>query len=262
MYNNDSLLVAKIGGNVIENPQMLDEFIESFSKIKQPKIIIHGGGKSATQLAKKLDIETRMIEGRRVTSKAMIDIVTMTYSGKINKTIVAKLQAKGVNALGLSGADANCIEAVKRPSQPVDYGYVGDITSVNGKQIYQFLDMGITPVFCALSHDKNGQLLNTNADTIASNIARRMTGFFRSTELFYCFELKGVLRDIKDKDSVIENINYSEYNLLKQEGIITDGMLPKLQNCFEALKDNVSRIHIANLEFLKNQQTLHTTLTL
>ncbi|GAA4272546.1 acetylglutamate kinase [Aquimarina gracilis] len=257
----EKLLVAKIGGNIIEDQDSLDSFLEGFSRIKEPKILIHGGGKSATQLASKLGVKTEMIDGRRITSAENLDIVVMTYAGLLNKKIVSGLQKCGSNALGLTGADANVILAEKRPVQFVDYGYVGDVIMVNADAIQGFLNMGIVPVFCAVTHDANGQLFNTNADTIASEIASAMSKNYE-VSLFYCFELKGVLEDINDKDSVIEHIDLEKYSQLRDAEVIADGMLPKLQNCFDALQKNVSKVHIANADFIKNNQTKHTTLSL
>ncbi len=257
----EKLLVTKIGGNIIENQDALNDFLSNFSKIKEPKILIHGGGKSATQLASQLGVKTEMIDGRRITSAENLDIVVMTYAGSLNKKIVSGLQKNGSNALGLTGADANVILAKKRPVQFIDYGYVGDITKVNTEMVKGFLDLGIVPVFCAVTHDANGQLLNTNADTIASEIAAAMSKDYE-VSLFYCFELNGVLEDINDKDSVIEHINLEKYTELREAEIIADGMLPKLQNCFDALQKNVNKVHIANAEFIKDSQTKHTTLSL
>ncbi len=255
------LLVAKIGGNIIEDEKALASFLKDFAKIKEPKILVHGGGKSATQLASKLGVKTEMIDGRRITTAENLDIVVMTYAGLLNKTIVSGLQKYGCNALGFTGADANVILAEKRPVQFVDYGYVGDVTKVNTKTIKGILELGITPVFCAVTHDANGQLFNTNADTIASEIASAM-GKEYEVSLFYCFELKGVLENINDKDSVIEHIDLEKYTQLIDAKVIADGMLPKLQNCFDALQKNVSKVHIANAEFIKDNQTKHTTLSL
>ncbi|MBQ0734174.1 acetylglutamate kinase [Aquimarina celericrescens] len=255
------LLVAKIGGNIIENQDSLNSFLSDFAKIKQPKILVHGGGKSATNLAMRLGVRTEMIDGRRITSVENLEIVVKTYAGLLNKKIVASLQKHNCNALGLTGSDANVILAEKRPVQFIDYGYVGDVINVNADTIKEFLELGITPVFCAVTHDGNGQLLNTNADTIASEIASAM-GDHYEVSLFYCFELKGVLEDIGDKDSVIEHINLEKYNKLIEAKIIADGMLPKLQNCFDALQKKVSEVHIANAEFIKDQTTKHTTLSL
>ncbi|KAA1244397.1 acetylglutamate kinase [Aquimarina sp. RZ0] len=255
------LLVAKIGGNIIENEEALRSFLEDFSKVENPKILIHGGGKSATKLASRLGVKTEMIDGRRITSTENLDIVVMTYAGLLNKTIVSGLQKYHCNALGLTGADANVITADKRPVQFVDYGYVGDVTKVNNRTIKGFLELGITPVFCAVTHDQQGQLFNTNADTIASEVASAM-GELYDVSLFYCFELKGVLENIEDKNSVIEHINLEKYSALIDAGIIADGMLPKIQNCFDALQKNVSKVHIANAEFIKDTTTKHTTLSL
>ncbi len=255
------LLVAKIGGNIIEDEKALASFMEDFSKVEGPKILVHGGGKSATHLASKLGVKTEMIDGRRITSAENLNIVIMTYAGLVNKTIVSGLQKYTCNALGLTGADANVILAEKRPVQCIDYGYVGDVVKVNRVTIKAFLDQGITPVFCAVTHDANGQLFNTNADTIASEIASAMSSDYK-VSLFYCFELKGVLEDIEDKDSVIEHIDLEKYTELRNADIIADGMLPKLQNCFDALQKNVSKVHIANAEFIKDNNTKHTTLSL
>jgi len=259
--SRQKLLVAKIGGNVIEDEVALSSFLENFAKVKGPKILVHGGGKSATKLATKLGVKTEMIDGRRITSAENLDIVVMTYAGLINKTVVSGLQNYQCNALGLTGADANVIKATKRPVQFVDYGYVGDVTGVNEKVVHGFLELGLTPVFCAVTHNSKGQLFNTNADTIASSIASAM-GKLYDVSLFYCFELKGVLENIEDKDSVIETINLDRYSELIDAQIISDGMLPKLQNCFDALQNNVAEVHIANADFIKDQNTKHTTLTL
>ncbi|WP_299256457.1 acetylglutamate kinase [uncultured Aquimarina sp.] len=255
------LLVAKIGGNIIEDERALDSFLKDFAKIDDPKILIHGGGKSATKLASKLGVKTEMIDGRRITSAENLEIVVMTYAGLLNKTIVSGLQRYNCNALGLTGADANVIVADKRPAQFVDYGYVGDVTTVNGNIIRSFLDMQITPIFCAVTHDGNGQLFNTNADTIASEIASAM-GIHYDVSLFYCFELKGVLENIEDKDSVIEYIDLEKYTELRDAEAISDGMLPKLKNCFDALQKDVSKVHIANADFIKDNTIKHTTLSL
>ncbi len=257
----EKLLVAKIGGNIIEDEKALAKFLEDFSKVEGPKILVHGGGKSATQLASKLGVKTEMIDGRRITSAENLDIVVMTYAGLLNKILVAGLQKHNCNALGLTGADANVIVAEKRPVQFIDYGYVGDIIHVNNNIIQAFLNQEITPVFCAVTHDTNGQLLNTNADTIASEIAAAMSVDYE-VSLFYCFELKGVLENIDDKDSVIEHINLEKYSELRDAQIIANGMLPKLQNCFDALQKNVHKVHIANADFIKDNTTKHTTLSL
>lgn len=258
----EKLLVAKIGGNIVDNEAALSQFLKDFAAIDQPKILIHGGGKIATRVAEKLGVETQMVNGRRITSKENLDVVVQLYAGLINKNIVAQLQASTTcNAIGFTGADANLITAVKRPVKDIDYGFVGDVTEVNEDRIHQFLANGLTPVFCAITHDTNGQLFNTNADTIASQIAVAMSNYY-DVSLYYCFELKGVLADIKDKDSVITHIDSKKYTELKQQGIIADGMLPKMENCFDALQKNVVEVHIANADFVNNPETLHTVLTL
>ncbi|WP_299438690.1 acetylglutamate kinase [uncultured Aquimarina sp.] len=261
METRQKLLVAKIGGNIIEDESALHSFLKDFSNVEDPKILIHGGGKSATKLASRLGVKTEMIDGRRITSAENLDIVVMTYAGILNKNIVSGLQKHKCNALGLTGADANLIIAERRPAQFVDYGYVGDVTSVNNKTLKGFLELGITPVFCAVTHDTNGQLFNTNADTIASEIASSM-GKYYDVSLFYCFELKGVLENIEDKDSVIEHIDLEKYSELRDAEVIADGMLPKLKNCFDALQKDVSKVHIANADFIKDSTIKHTTLSL
>ena len=258
----EKLLVAKIGGNIVDNEEALESFLKDFAAIDQPKILIHGGGKIATRVAEKMGVETQMVNGRRITSKENLDIVVQLYAGLINKNIVAQLQASGVcNAIGFTGADANLIQAVKRPVKDIDYGYVGDVVSVNEDRIHQFLANNLSPVFCAITHNEKGQLFNTNADTIASQIAVAMSNYYE-VSLYYCFELQGVLTDINDKDSVITDINTQKYTELKDQGIIADGMLPKMENCFDALNKGVTEVHIANSDFVNDQSVLHTTLTL
>lgn len=255
------LSIFKIGGNVIENEKELQKFLSSFSKVNGHKILVHGGGKKATNLLPKLGIESKMVNGRRITDTATLDVVTMVYAGLVNKTIVAKLQALNINAIGLSGADANSIQAHKRPVEEIDYGFAGDIKGSNSEMLTKFLKLGLTPVFCALTHDKKGQLLNTNADTIASAIAVGLSGTFEIT-LNYCFELNGVLKDINDKTSVIKTIDSNFYTHLVDKGVIADGMLPKLHNCFIALKHGVSEVRIGNLGLFENSTTNYTSLVL
>ncbi len=257
----EPLLVAKIGGNIVDNEEALERFLNDFAAIDQAKILIHGGGKIATRVAEKLGVKTQMVNGRRITSKENLDVVVQLYSGLINKNIVAQLQKYDCNALGFTGADANIIQAKKRPVKDIDFGFVGDVVGVNENRIHQFIANGLTPVFCAITHDEKGQLFNTNADTIASQIAIAMSSYY-DVSLYYCFELKGVLTDINDKDSVIEHINSDKYAALKEQGIIADGMLPKMENCFDALQKNVAEVHIANSDFVNAPTTLHTTLTL
>jgi len=253
-----TLKIIKIGGNIIDNQESLQTFIEQFSKTEGSKILVHGGGKLATQLANKMNIEVKMIDGRRITDGPTLDIITMVYAGKINKNIVAKLQALKCNAIGFTGADGNSVVAEKRPVKTIDYGFAGDILKVNTNTLEILLNNNVTPVFCAITHDENGQLLNTNADTIASELA---IGFAKDykTELYYCFEKNGVLQDINDEDSVIENINTETYKILIEQKIIADGMLPKLVNCFHAIINNVYKVHIGKPDMLFTA-TKHTTI--
>ena len=252
------LRVIKIGGNIIDNPKSLDEFLDIFSKLKGPKILVHGGGKIASELAKKMDIPVKVTEGRRITDAHTLDLITMVYAGKINKMIVAKLQSKQCNAIGLTGADGNTIEATKRPVNTIDYGYVGDVSMVNIDTIKEFIETGKTPVFCAITHE-NGQLLNTNADTIASEIAIRFAEK-HSVELYYCFEKSGVLKDINDETSVIKKIDTGSYQKLVNNGIIADGMLPKLNNCINAVNQKVNKVCIGKSETFFNEKGGYTTI--
>ena len=230
-----TLTVVKIGGNVIDNPKALESFVDDFSRLPSPKILVHGGGKLATRLCERLDIPVQMIEGRRVTDKETLDVATMVYAGLVNKKLVAKLQQRGCNAIGLSGADLCLLPAV-----PVDYGYVGDIITdnVNTGALCSLLDMGAVPVFCALSYDGNGTLLNSNADGVASALAVAMSAR-QEVDLVYCFELPGVMRDISDSESWIPEINEDSYARLREEGIVQKGMIPKIDNAFAALRQGV-----------------------
>ena len=256
----DKLQVVKIGGNVIENREVLKDFLTDFIKIKEAKILVHGGGKEATQMADKLGIPVQLVDGRRVTDAANLEIISMLYAGKLNKTIVAQLQALGCNALGLSGADGNSISAQKRSPHPVDFGFVGDITKINDSLFHSLVHQKITPVCCAITHDEKGQLLNTNADTIASKIAIAMSAHYKVT-LSYCFEKKGVLKTVEDENSVIPMINLSLYESLIKENKIHSGMLPKLHNCFEALKNMVSQVRIGNPKMI-TEKVNHTQIKL
>ncbi|WP_324025180.1 acetylglutamate kinase [Maribacter sp. BPC-D8] len=257
----NKLSVVKIGGNVIEDEKALAIFLTAFAKLEGLKILVHGGGKLATQLATKLGVESKMIDGRRITDTETVDIITMVYGGLANKKIVAQLQAKNINAIGLSGADGDSIQAHKRPIKEIDYGFVGDIDGVNSEFISNLLSINLTPIFCALSHDGAGQLLNTNADTIASEIAIGMASTYETT-LYYCFEKKGVLLDIADDNSVVKNINTTTYKELLSAGVIADGMLPKLHNCFHALNNTVKKVCLGDVTMLDKNTELFTTLTL
>ncbi|MDD4293127.1 MAG: acetylglutamate kinase, partial [Bacteroidales bacterium] len=231
--------------NVVDNPESLSKFLLMFNKIEAPKILIHGGGILASEISAKLGIETKMHNGRRITDAETLKVCTMVYAGWINKSIVAQLQKIGCNSLGLSGADAGVIPAKRRSPDPVDFGFVGDISpeEINTGVLVSLLGRGITPVFCAITHDRNGSLLNTNADTMASGIAVALSGSYY-TRLIFCFEKEGVLYDPKDEKSVIPLITKESYTRLKNEGVVSEGMLPKLDNAFFALERGVSEVYI------------------
>ena len=230
-----TLKVIKIGGNIIDNDAALSAFIKDFSTLKGPKILVHGGGKLATKLAAQMNVPVKMNEGRRITDADTLDIITMVYAGKINKNIVAQLQANSCNAIGFSGADGNTIVSEKRPIKTIDYGFVGDVKKVNTNTLEVLLKNNITPVFCAITHDENGQLLNTNADTIASEIAIGFASTY-NTELYYCFEKNGVLEDVENDDSVIEHINTKSYKTLKENNIIFRRHVTQIKQLFSCYK--------------------------
>lgn len=261
MPTKKSLSIIKIGGNIIDNPTELAQFLTDFSKIEGNKILVHGGGKSATKMAQSLGLTPQMIDGRRITNQSMLDVVVMIYAGEINKNIVAQLQANATNAIGFSGADGNLIQSSKRNHPTIDYGFVGDVQKVNTVLVETLLHAGIIPVFCAITHDGNGQLLNTNADTIASELAIATSEIYEVT-LYYCFEKAGVLKDIEDENSVIKNINSELYSKLKQDGAIHSGMIPKLDNCFNSLSKGVQRIKIGHHTMLNDHQTICTNIEL
>lgn len=241
------LTIVKIGGNIIDDRENLINFLSDFSNINEPKILVHGGGKIATDIGLKLGITPNYIDGRRVTDAATLELVTMVYGGLINKQVVAQLQAQGCNAIGLTGADGNIIKSVKRLFVNTDYGYVGDIVSINTTTIKQMLDMGLCPVIAPLTHDCEGQMLNTNADTIAQAIAKALAEVM-PVQLIYCFEKNGVLNH---DQTVIPRITATDFYLLKSGGIIKDGMIPKLSNACEAVQSGVKRVVIGNATFLK-----------
>ena len=222
--------------------------------------MVHGGGKKATDIGKQLGIESKLVNGRRITDHKSLEVAIMVYAGLVNKNIVATLQSFACNAIGLSGADAGTIIAVKRPVRDIDFGFVGDVEQVNPEVINTILDAELAPVFCALTHDGTGQLLNTNADTIASELAIALSEVYDTT-LYYCFEKEGVLRDIQKEDSVITHINEALYKQLLQEQLIAEGMLPKLENCFHALQKNVKKVCIGSTKMLQADHHLYTTIT-
>ena len=257
----EKLSIIKIGGNIIEDDTSLDAFLKLFSNLEGKKILVHGGGKSATNMASKLGIESKMINGRRITDKETLEVITMVYGGLINKNMVAKLQALQIDAIGLTGADINSIKSNKRQVKNIDYGFVGDVKEVASNSIDRLIKANFTPVFCAITHDGNGQLLNTNADTIASKVAIGMSKKYDTT-IYYCFELNGVLRDINDQNSVIKYLNINTYNKLLKDGNIADGMLPKLENCFDALKNGVSKVNMGNTNMFTKENDNFTSITI
>ncbi len=243
------LKIFKIGGGILDDADQLHRFLAELARVPGPKILVHGGGKGASQMLQDLGIAPQMVQGRRITDAPTLDIVTMFYAGKTNKQVVALLQAEGVNALGLSGADGNVIRAVKRPVKDIDYGFVGDLPAdaVNAGLLAQLLKAGLLPVLCAITHDGHGQLLNTNADTIASAVARALSGQY-AVELHFCFEKNGVLSDVNDDNSVIPRITAAQYQELKAAGVIAAGMVPKLDNAFAALEAGVARVVIEHAQ--------------
>jgi acetylglutamate kinase len=250
------LKVIKIGGKLIENKASLDSFLEDFVQLEGPKILVHGGGNKATEVAGKLGYETQMIDGRRITDKGSMEVITMVYGGLLNKNIVAKLQAKKQNAIGLCGADGRVLLSKLREVKEIDYGYVGDIEKVNSGFIRSLLEEDIVPVFSAISCTEDGVLLNTNGDSVASEIAIAMSGNLE-TQLYYCSEKKGVLNDIKNENSVIPVLNSKKYKELVASKVITDGMLPKLHNCFQAIERGVSTVILGDAGLLK-KNSIHT----
>jgi acetylglutamate kinase len=247
------ITVIKIGGNIVDHPEKLDAFLQLFANLDGSKLLVHGGGKIATQVSKALGIESTMIEGRRVTDIETIKVVSMVYAGLINKSIVAKLQALNKNAIGLCGADADLIRAHKRivKKDAVDYGFVGDIDKVDGPFLEHLIKDNKIPVLSPITHNGSGQLLNTNADTIASEVAIALSEHFEVT-LLYAFELPGVMKDINDKESLIKEINSIDYKLLLNNGVIAKGMIPKMDNCYNALSQGVKQVLIGDALELKS----------
>ena len=240
----EKLTVVKVGGAIVEDEAQLNQLLKDFSAISGKKVLVHGGGRRATQVAKQLGIETQMVNGRRITDAQMLQVVTMVYGGLVNKNLVARLQANGVNALGLTGADANVIQAHKRPVKDgIDYGYVGDVDKASGDTLSHLIEAGITPVMAPLTHDMQGNILNTNADTIASETAKALAPFYDVT-LIFSFEKKGVLSNPDDDDSVIPTITRDDFQRLKADGTVAGGMLPKLENAFNAIAAGVKAVNI------------------
>ncbi|MBR1755122.1 MAG: acetylglutamate kinase [Bacteroidaceae bacterium] len=271
------VIVIKVGGAVVEDPAQLAILLDEFVRLEGPKVLVHGGGRTATNLAKQLGIESQMVGGRRITDAEMLRVVTMVYGGLVNKNIVAQLQARGVNALGLTGADMNLIRAHRRPVTPegIDFGFVGDVDCADGARLAELLASGITPVIAPLTHDGEGHLLNTNADTMAQTVATALAasvsppspssasspsfpslgsvagGLSAGVSLTFCFELPGVLRDPADPASLIPRITESDFRALVADGGISGGMIPKLENAFSALRDGVSSVRITHISALQ-----------
>lgn len=246
----NKLTIIKVGGKIVEEPATLARLLTDFSAIEGYKLLVHGGGRSATAMAMRLGIESRMVNGRRITDIETLEVVTMVYGGLVNKKIVAGLQATGVNALGLTGADMNCIRSEKRPVKDIDYGYVGDVKEVNAPVLADLIGKGIVPVMAPLTHDKHGNMLNTNADTIAGETAKALANYFDVT-LVYCFEKRGVLRKEDDDNSVIAQITPPIFQQYVEQGVIQGGMIPKLENAFEALEAGVTKVLITRATDLR-----------
>jgi acetylglutamate kinase len=241
----DRLTIIKVGGKVVEDTDSLNALLDQFHKISGYKILVHGGGNTATEIAGKLGLETKMIEGRRITDAAMLDVAIMVYGGLVNKKIVAGLQARNCNALGLTGADLGLVRAKKRSVHDIDFGFVGDVEEVNSRELRLLLNETVIPVIAPLTHDGKGQLLNTNADTIASEIATELSVYY-NVFLFFCFEKKGVLLDQNDETSMIFELDSELFQQYKNEGIISAGMIPKLENAFIAKRKGVKEVLITN----------------
>ena len=239
----NAVTVMKIGGNVIDNPEALKSFLREFAAVEGAKMLVHGGGKLATRLAERLELKVQMVDGRRITDKGTLDVVTMVYAGLVNKQIVAGLQAVGCNAIGLSGADGNVVTARRRNPEPIDYGFVGDIERVDSELLGRLLDGGLVPVFSAIMHDGHGTLLNCNADSVASAVALGAARL-APVDLVYCFEKAGVLRDPEDERSVIPEITAESFAALKADGTISKGMIPKVENALKAVNQGVRSVTI------------------
>ena len=240
----ENITIVKVGGAVVEDETQLAQLLKDFSAIEGKKVLVHGGGRKATKVAESLGIESKMVNGRRITDAEMLSVVTMVYGGLVNKNLVARLQANGVNALGLTGADMNVIHSHKRPIKDgVDFGFVGDVDTADGKMLSKLIEEGITPVMAPLTHDGQGNILNTNADTIASETAKALAPYYDVT-LIFSFEKKGVLRNPDDDDSVIPVITHEDFEKYKSDGTISGGMLPKIENALSAIDAGVSRVII------------------
>ncbi|MBR5599682.1 MAG: acetylglutamate kinase [Bacteroidaceae bacterium] len=252
----EKITIIKVGGKIVEEQDSLAALLDRFSAIEGNKVLIHGGGRSATRMAERLGIESRMVGGRRITDSDTLQVVTMVYGGLVNKTIVAQLQARGVNALGLTGADCNIIKAHKRPVGEVDYGFVGDVDKADGLMLSRLIEQGIVPIVAPLTHDGNGNLLNTNADTMAAETAKALSAHY-DTRLIYCFEFPGVMRNPDDADSLIPTITRESYRTLLADGIVSGGMVPKIDNAFNAIDNGVGEVIITRADAIDGIQGTH-----
>lgn len=243
----EKLTLIKVGGKIVEEQATLSRLLASFAAIPGRKVLVHGGGRSATAMASRLGIESRMVGGRRITDKAMLEVVTMVYGGLVNKNIVAGLQAQGVNALGMTGADMNILLSDKRPVGEVDYGYVGDVRRVDAAALSSLIEMGVVPVIAPLTHDGRGSMLNTNADTMAGETAKALASRYE-VSLVYCFEKRGVLRDENDDNSVIAEMTRQQFETYRAEGVVQGGMIPKLENAFDAIRHGVREVIITRAD--------------
>ena len=263
----ENLTIVKVGGAVVEDEAQLSQLLKDFSAIEGRKVLVHGGGRKATKVAEALGIESKMVGGRRITDADMLSVVTMVYGGLVNKNLVARLQANGVNALGLTGADMDVIRSHKRPPVPVnsgssgapgtsaliDFGFVGDVDRADGQMLSRLIEEGVTPVMAPLTHDGHGNILNTNADTIASETAKALAPYYDVT-LIFSFEKKGVLRNPDDDDSVIPSITSEDFPKLVADGIVSGGMLPKLENSFQAIESGVQEVIITHADYIDNPE--------
>lgn len=252
----EKITVIKVGGKIVEEQESLNELLDRFATIEGRKVLIHGGGRSATRIAQALGIESKMVDGRRITDAETLKVVTMVYGGLVNKNIVAGLQARNINALGLTGADCNVLKAHKRPVKEVDWGFVGDVESANGAILAKLIEEGIVPIMAPLTHDGKGTLLNTNADTIASETAKALAPYFDVT-LTYCFEHPGVMRNPEDPTSLIAQIDSNSYKQLLADGIISGGMIPKIDNAFAALDGGVAKVIITKADAIDGVAGTH-----
>lgn len=252
----EHITVIKVGGKIVEESESLGNLLDRFATIEGCKVLIHGGGRSATRMAERLGIESRMVEGRRITDSDTLQVVTMVYGGLVNKNIVAQLQARGVNALGLTGADCNIIKAHKRPVKTIDYGFVGDVERADGAMLAKLIGQGITPIIAPLTHDGKGNILNTNADTMAAETAKALAAHYDVT-LIYCFEFPGVMRNPEEADSLIPTITRESYRSLLADGTVSGGMIPKMDNAFNAIDNGVSEVIITRADAIDGIQGTH-----